>query len=804
MIAAAGTASAQSTWTNSLGGSWTDSANWDTPTAPLGAGESAILPNLGMAYDVLCNTNPSIDSVSINGPTQTLLVGNNRTLRIVTSAGIINEGLIIVNDNGTTFDTRLTFDAGLGMVSLAGSGSVELNGAGSPNDARIVVDTGTTLMLSQPVSGTGIIEATGLVGANAPITANSAGNDLRITGNMQMGPGGSLQGTNGGFIDVSGAITGGQFLGNVQMGASTASIDGVEMSGDNGIRNNHTVSVGSGGILNNGTFTVNIQGSVFDTILESAAPCTFSGAGTFDLSGAGGVNDARIRATTGNPITITSGVTITGNGSVEANDASIELRGTVLADRPGEDLQVEGTINAVNQGTFDSTGGIVLMSAADVSNVTINGATDSTATSSLTDSTNNDTLRIRDNTRLGLVGTFTNNGTVVVNHVASVFNSFLDVDSDVTIDGTGTITLQGTGDLNDAQIEVDPAATLTFEAGQTIEGTGVVEGDGNAIIKGTVLANDLIDDLRLRGNLDMTGATMQGFDFDVDINAADLTGGTGLGGVVFTATSTARGFTNGSGADMGIRDNATLNLDGDFTNNGVFTVNTAGAVFDARLNALAPVTINGTGTILLNGAGTPADAQIGADNTTGFLTLPATQTVIGNGRIDGPASIEGTLSPGLDDTVFGVIGLQDEISLAPTSVTQFDVFAIDVYDKITLNSDFTLDGTVSMKLRSGYVPFVGDRFDIINAGTIIGVYPTIDTPVIDGRLFRIIENAGDVEALWTCIGDVNLDGALTPTDFTAWINAYNSGDIEVGDQNLDGSLSPTDFTAWILNFNSGC
>jgi hypothetical protein len=63
-------------------------------------------------------------------------------------------------------------------------------------------------------------------------------------------------------------------------------------------------------------------------------------------------------------------------------------------------------------------------------------------------------------------------------------------------------------------------------------------------------------------------------------------------------------------------------------------------------------------------------------------------------------------------------------------------------------------------------------------------------------------------ALWQpdpapCTADVNGDGALTPTDFTAWINAFNNSLPEC-DQNGDGSCTPTDFTAWIANFNAGC
>ncbi|RNC82112.1 MAG: hypothetical protein ED559_10120 [Phycisphaera sp.] len=56
---------------------------------------------------------------------------------------------------------------------------------------------------------------------------------------------------------------------------------------------------------------------------------------------------------------------------------------------------------------------------------------------------------------------------------------------------------------------------------------------------------------------------------------------------------------------------------------------------------------------------------------------------------------------------------------------------------------------------------------------------------------------------FVCLADVNGDGDVTPTDFTAWINAFNNNLPEC-DQNGDGACTPTDFTAWIANFNAGC
>lgn len=54
-----------------------------------------------------------------------------------------------------------------------------------------------------------------------------------------------------------------------------------------------------------------------------------------------------------------------------------------------------------------------------------------------------------------------------------------------------------------------------------------------------------------------------------------------------------------------------------------------------------------------------------------------------------------------------------------------------------------------------------------------------------------------------CLADVNGDGSVTPTDFTAWVNAFNTNAPEC-DQNGDGSCTPTDFTAWVNNYNNGC
>lgn len=55
----------------------------------------------------------------------------------------------------------------------------------------------------------------------------------------------------------------------------------------------------------------------------------------------------------------------------------------------------------------------------------------------------------------------------------------------------------------------------------------------------------------------------------------------------------------------------------------------------------------------------------------------------------------------------------------------------------------------------------------------------------------------------SCLADVNRDGELSGSDFSAWINAFQSQD-PAADQNRDGEVTPGDFTAWVNNFNEGC
>lgn len=77
------------------------------------------------------------------------------------------------------------------------------------------------------------------------------------------------------------------------------------------------------------------------------------------------------------------------------------------------------------------------------------------------------------------------------------------------------------------------------------------------------------------------------------------------------------------------------------------------------------------------------------------------------------------------------------------------------------------------------------------------------TIVLHGQLSQTLNSVLMIRIPQGCPADVNGDLLLTPTDFTAWLGAYNNQS-ERCDQNGDGACLPNDFSSWISNFNTGC
>ncbi len=92
--------------------------------------------------------------------------------------------------------------------------------------------------------------------------------------------------------------------------------------------------------------------------------------------------------------------------------------------------------------------------------------------------------------------------------------------------------------------------------------------------------------------------------------------------------------------------------------------------------------------------------------------------------------------------------------------------------------------------------------EMLNDDLVVFVEPTVGSLRAPAQ-FGFFQHAAVTSESAPCLADVNGDGMLSPTDFSAWVGAYNNNAPEC-DQNGDGLCTPTDFSAWVGNYNAGC
>ena len=187
-----------------------------------------------------------------------------------------------------------------------------------------------------------------------------------------------------------------------------------------------------------------------------------------------------------------------------------------------------------------------------------------------------------------------------------------------------------------------------------------------------------------------------------------------------------------------------------------------------------------------------------------------------------------------DACVFG--GLQPEdVSLGDTicgtSGTYYeDIFAVNFGDQdyyrfnvaIPTVVEFEFIGTSALGAIATTTPLPATDFcDILDAGGPDGSadageygYLRVALPAGDHSINLFAEpfaTSGTASGTpyilsineYTCKADTNLDGNVSPADFSAWVSAFNTQGV-VCDQNNDGICSPADFSAWVSNYNAGC
>ena len=347
--------------------------------------------------------------------------------------------------------------------------------------------------------------------------------------------------------------------------------------------------------------------------------------------------------------------------------------------------------------------------------------------------------------------------------------------------------------------------------------TGIVElniSNAEVVNRNEIVADNgayMIFDASVIDQVDVGVMTARSY---VEIRDSALSGGTlrrvGRGSF---ATKGVSSFENVliDKAVVNVRGELTL-LGNDLRNDGFVYVDDE----DGVLLIDDELTFEGEGQVTFGGSAAPATLALSSPD--GAIRNGAGHSIIGWGDIGVPMVNEGELAVSGNFNTAGFIKILGEFEQHSSGIIEltFDVEGSGLNtDHIVVDRNSAeLAGTLNVRLFGDVDRFVGQPFPVVRImqngpdQTVNGEFEVVN--LIRGTSgIGISPIAGmtylpdRVNLTLYCIADVNRDGVVTPSDFSAWVSAYNDAD-ELADTNLDGVTDSKDFSAWVSAFNSGC
>ena len=747
-----------------------------------------------------------------------------------------NNGKVYIQESegGFTLTNQVTIQ-GYGVIG--NSALTLVNAPGATIDANV---SGQTLTINPSggftnsggtleASGGGILALSGssLENAGGTIEVNGSTSVVQFVNGATI-EGGTLTTVNGGTLGVPNtSIT----LDGSTEGALTISGGSIY----NGALNTDTSVLGT---INNVGAMELFAGSATNTEVTLVADTTLQGAGAVTLNSGDNNGQVYIEAATAG-LTLTNvdnliqGYGVIGNSSLAfVNEAA----GTVDANIATDTLLLNGSGNIINLGLMEATNGGILQITNVVenagANITADGGTVlidagasirggtlnslgggtlglGTGTAVIDGSANAITLSAGSTWTAGLgsqttlLGTIVNQGNFQLN-AGSATNTVLNIGTNTTLQGGGTITLNSGDNNGQVYVESDNASVLT-DQDNTIQGYGVIGNGGMALdvaSAASIDANAAGDVLVLNGGggvansgtLEATNggalhvATVVANSGIVSANGGtvDIVGGTVEGGTLSgaaletTSNATLDGSTNGAltlapaSTYNGLLDTTTTLL-GVIINQGAIQIN-AGSANNTNLNIAADTTLQGGGTLVLNSGDNNGQAYL--QESAGGITLTNVDNVV-----------EG----------YGVIG-NSGLSLlnAASGIIQAtgpgETLTINASGTVTNNGTFGADDAVlSLTYDPSNLPdstLTGGTWEATNGGTLS--FSSTANAIVTNDATLVLDGAGSGIQTRTGLGGtyqqleqtlVTNDGTLEATgnrNFGAANSLINNGVIQLG------------------------
>ena len=761
-----------STW-NGLSGNWSPcpgqggTALWDscsTNVVPNGNFNAVIkggpvfatgasVVNLSIASNDVLNLTPGY--VDITGPSLfnqgTINIGSGNGLSFaqasvtssISGAGTINllASSQLTGSQNTVINTNNTIQGQgyIGMATFTNQSVIDANVSG----AQIELAGGVS------ITNTGTIQASNggtllLQGSSLGVPFNNSGGTIQaLTGSTVMVDacaisGGTLASTGSGLFSTF-AGSGNPSLSNLTNNANYQIVSGGSSTIAGTINNLGTIQV-KGGLFVNGSAT--LKGGSVPIAYPEGSIISLSGATTLinqsNIAGSGFIGDANLTFTNQGTVNATDSANpLVFNGSASNNTGTMEASG-------GGTLQIHNTINN-NGGTIEALAGSTVL--VDTNTGVISGGTlktTGTGTFDTNSGTLDGTVNPVNNTGmfkvsqgdLVLQGTINNTGTIALDK--SGFFAILNQPTTLTGSGkvmmspnsaflggntlTNQSTIEGAGFIGGSTpmgitnsgsiiankttpLVISPGATLGFTntgkltviKGSTLNIAGLCNNfSGTTLMGGTYLVTGTLEFqnsiVTNAGSITLTGTTAQILNSFTNTSAlANLAANTTLGSLSLASgqvLATATSFSNAGKTTVGF--GSGFSVGGSYMQTaGTTTVD--GALMAPSGLALQKGSLLGKGTIA---AAVTSSASVTAGDSS---SKPATLTVTGTYTQNSTGSLN--------------------ISIGGS--------AAGTYGQVAVSNGVSLGGTLVIKRIKGFVPSIGNTFNIVTGSAVSGQFATV-------------------------------------------------------------------------------
>lgn len=551
----------------------------------------------------------------------------------------------------------------------------------------------------------------------------------------------------------------------------------------------------SGNLDNNGLIEINPTNAGASTTLSAITDIALGGNGRIVMGGDG--SRASIQTLNGSTLNHAPNHTIEGRGRILA---LMSNGGLISANLTGLQMLISvdpktnlGTFEAVNGGIMEINGITVSQlaggeivadgvgSQVELVNATINGGDlltlngadiEANGISTLNNVNFSGVLNILHGSTMHLGGTWNNNGSVVLNSTALAATTTLDVDTSLTLNGTGSLNLNTASTRS--RLRTAEGVVLTQGPSHTIFGLGQIEAD--FVNNGLVSANSDGDQMLLNVNDKVNNATFEAINGGImEINGRTVTQGPGgqiiadgAGSQIEIVNSTIVGgdLKSGNTADieifgnselsgvnseglMNILHGSTLRLSDSWTNEGTVVLNSIPASATTTIFFEDSMTINGQGEIQMTRPSTQSRIQ-GDDGVT--ITQNPDHTIFGQGQIEASLINNGLVSADVDGGQL-TLNVNDKANNATMQAVDGGILEVN---GITLTQstggDLIADGIgsqvelVNATIVGGdLLTMNGADIDVSGISTLDGVFSGGELNIPHGNTMRImnsIENNG--------------------------------------------------------------